>query len=239
MENKKYDLEKAKEDCRRHEDALEEAQSCMCGHCHECGFDPSEMKAALDEVERLRSLENCVSLVIDRQGKTNAALLGQLDVISAYLDAELVEWKNGDQIAEIAIKFMDLQKQKLNDANSQITAKDARIDLLDSDQKRYHAAWMAAEEDKEEQAARIKELEALNKSLMENGQHMTKKANGCEFMMMMDWTYLIGKRVVVGVHNTEIGGICMGITPDGWMIINLEEQKWFVKLDKISYYREK
>ena len=56
MENKKYDLEKAKEDCRRHEDALEEAQSCMCGHCHECGFDPSEMKAALDEVERLRSL---------------------------------------------------------------------------------------------------------------------------------------------------------------------------------------
>ena len=56
MENKKYDLEKAKEDCRRHEDALEEAQSCMCGHCHECGFDPAEMKAALDEVERLRSL---------------------------------------------------------------------------------------------------------------------------------------------------------------------------------------
>ena len=55
LENKKYDLEKAKEDCLRHEDALEEAQSCMCGHCHECGFDPSEMKAALDEVERLRS----------------------------------------------------------------------------------------------------------------------------------------------------------------------------------------
>lgn len=68
---------------------------------------------------------------------------------------------------------------------------------------------------------------------------MTKKANGCEFMMMMDWTYLIGKRVVVGMHNTEIGGICMGITPDGWMIINLDEQKWFVKLDKISHYREK
>jgi len=113
------------------------------------------------EVERLRSLENCVSLVIDRQGKTNAAQLGQLDVISAYLDAELVEWKNGDQIAEIAIKFMDLQKQKLNDANSQTAAKDARIDLLDSDQKRYHAAWMAAEEDKEEQAARIKELQDL------------------------------------------------------------------------------
>ena len=52
MENKKYDLEKAKEDCRRHEDALEEAQSCMCGHCHECGFDPSEMKAALDEIDQ-------------------------------------------------------------------------------------------------------------------------------------------------------------------------------------------
>ena len=83
------------------------------------------------EVERLRSLENCVSLVIDRQGKTNAAQLGQLDVISAYLDAELVEWKNGDQIAEIAIKFMDLQKQKLNDANSQIAAKDARIKELE------------------------------------------------------------------------------------------------------------
>ena len=85
------------------------------------------------EVERLRSLENCVSLVIDRQGKTNAALLGQLDVISAYLDAELAEWKNGDQIAEIAIKFMDLQKQKLNDANSQIAAKDARIKELEAE----------------------------------------------------------------------------------------------------------
>jgi hypothetical protein len=52
LENKKYDLEKAKEDCRRHEDALEEAQSCMCGHCHECGFDPAEMKAALDEIDQ-------------------------------------------------------------------------------------------------------------------------------------------------------------------------------------------
>ena len=132
---------------------MQESQLLLCK-------EANEAEQLQNEVERLRSLENCVSLVIDRQGKTNAALLGQLDVISAYLDAELVEWKNGDQIAEIAIKFMDLQKQKLNDANSQIAAKDARIDLLDSDQKRYHAAWMAAEEDKEEQAARIKELEA-------------------------------------------------------------------------------
>lgn len=79
------------------------------------------------DIERLRSLENCVSLVIDRQGKTNAALLGQLDVISAYLDTEMAEWKNGDQIAEIAIKFMDRQKQNLNDANSQIAAKNDKI----------------------------------------------------------------------------------------------------------------
>lgn len=47
-----FDLDKAKEDCQRHEDALEEAQSCMCGHCHTCGFDPVELKAALDEIER-------------------------------------------------------------------------------------------------------------------------------------------------------------------------------------------
>jgi len=105
------------------------------------------------EVGRLRSLENCVSLVIDRQGKTNAALLGQIDVISAYLDAELVEWKNGDQIAEIAIKFMDLQKQKLNDANSQIAAKDARI-------KELEEANRNIDKRRDEMAAFIERLEA-------------------------------------------------------------------------------
>ena len=59
-------------------------------------------------------------------------------------------------------------RYELTTANVQIMAageiacaKDARLDLLDSDQKRYHAAWMAAEEDKEEQAARIKELQDL------------------------------------------------------------------------------
>lgn len=59
----------------------------------------------------------------------------------------------------------EIYRERMNDANSQIAAKDARIDLLDSDQKRYHAAWMAAEEDKEEQAARIKELEEANRNI--------------------------------------------------------------------------
>ena len=91
MENKKYDLEKAKEDCRRHEDALEEAQSCMCGHCHECGFDPSEMKAALDEVERLRSENKIISdraAHHDRQdAKANELLAARIAELLAQLEA--------------------------------------------------------------------------------------------------------------------------------------------------------
>ena len=98
MENKKYDLEKAKEDCRRHEDALEEAQSCMCGHCHECGFDPSEMKAALDEVERLRSENKIISdraAHHDRQdAKANellAARIAELEAGKLMLEAAFLE----------------------------------------------------------------------------------------------------------------------------------------------------
>ena len=82
MENKKYDLEKAKEDCRRHEDALEEAQSCMCGHCHECGFDPSEMKAALDEVERLRSENKIISDRAAHHEKQDAA---EIELLAARI----------------------------------------------------------------------------------------------------------------------------------------------------------
>ena len=85
MENKKYDLEKAKEDCRRHEDALEEAQSCMCGHCHECGFDPSEMKAALDEVERLRSENKIIS---DRAAHHDRQDAKEIELLAARI-AEL------------------------------------------------------------------------------------------------------------------------------------------------------
>lgn len=89
MENKKYDLEKAKEDCRRHEDALEEAQSCMCGHCHECGFDPSEMKAALDEVERLRSENKIISDRAAHHEKQDAAEIELLAARIKELEAEV------------------------------------------------------------------------------------------------------------------------------------------------------
>ncbi len=133
-----------------HEDQTHAAMEGLLGNSDNFIELAREMK---EEVGRLRSLENCVSLVIDRQGKTNAALLGQLDVISAYLDAELVEWKNGDQIAEIAIKFMDLQKQKLNDANSQIAAKDARI-------KELEEANRNIDKRRDEMAAFIERLEA-------------------------------------------------------------------------------
>ena len=85
MENKKYDLEKAKEDCRRHEDALEEAQSCMCGHCHECGFDPAEMKAALDEIERLRSENKIIS---DRAAHHDRQDAKEIELLAARI-AEL------------------------------------------------------------------------------------------------------------------------------------------------------
>jgi len=104
LENKKYDLEKAKEDCRRHEDALEEAQSCMCGHCHECGFDPSEMKAALDEVERLRSHH------IQIMGKIRAWIL--------------------NDCAEVCRGF-DWRDEEISRQREEIDAKDARIKELE------------------------------------------------------------------------------------------------------------
>lgn len=70
MENKKYDLEKAKEDCQRHKDALEEAQSCMCGHCHECGFDPAEMKAALDEIDQqAKQIESLKEKLVEERAR--------------------------------------------------------------------------------------------------------------------------------------------------------------------------
>ena len=192
---------------------MQESQLLLCK-------EANEAEQLQNEVERLRSLENCVSLVIDRQGKTNAALLGQLDVISAYLDAELVEWKNGDQIAEIAIKFMDLQKQKLNDANSQIAAKDARIDLLDSDQKRYHAAWMAAEEDKEEQAARIKELEARigreQVATMQNREAQLQNVISSReaYIKLLEAAFLKAKATLLFHQAYELGGFSPYITSE-------------------------
>lgn len=126
MENKKYDLEKAKEDCRRHEDALEEAQSCMCGHCHECGFDPSEMKAALDEVERLR-----------------AALAHELDLRNRHIESLEARIKELEALNELNHKNMrswldtTTDKEFLDKLSSEIGFKDAYI-------KRLEAAFLEA-----------------------------------------------------------------------------------------------
>ena len=125
MENKKYDLEKAKEDCRRHEDALEEAQSCMCGHCHECGFDPSEMKAALDEVERLRSHH------IQIMGKIRAWIL--------------------NDCAEVCRGF-DWRDEEISHQREEIDAKDARIKELEALNELNHKnmrSWLDTTTDKE------------------------------------------------------------------------------------------
>lgn len=127
MENKKYDLEKAKEDCRRHEDALEEAQSCMCGHCHECGFDPSEMKAALDEVERLRS-EN-------RELKKTDVWAN--DVIKEHesLNARIKELEALNELNHKNMRsWLDTttDKEFLDKLSSEIGFKDAYIERLEA-----------------------------------------------------------------------------------------------------------
>ena len=82
------------------------------------------------------------------------------------------DWRQEHATAETWKEDFKKMQKRLTDSELlrqaqyiQIAAKDARIDLLDSDQKRYHAAWMAAEEDKEEQAARIKELEEANRNI--------------------------------------------------------------------------
>ena len=131
MENKKYDLEKAKEDCRRHEDALEEAQSCMCGHCHECGFDPSEMKAALDEVERLRSHH------IQIMGKIRAWILNDCAEVCRGFD-----WRDEEisrQREEIDAK--DARIKELEEANRNI---DKRRDEMAAFIERLEAAFLEA-----------------------------------------------------------------------------------------------
>lgn len=204
MENKKYDLEKAKEDCRRHEDALEEAQSCMCGHCHECGFDPSEMKAALDEVERLRSLEKCISPVIDRQGKTNAALLGQLDVISAYLDTEMAEWKNGDQIAEIAIKFMDRQKQNLNDANSQIAAKNDKIAQDAITIQMHHNNVLILQKEVERLRSDWRQEHATAETWKEDFKKMQKRLTDSELLRQAQYNQTAAKDARIKELGSEV-----------------------------------
>ena len=127
LENKKYDLEKAKEDCRRHEDALEEAQSCMCGHCHECGFDPSEMKAALDEVERLRSENKIISdraAHHEKQDATEIELLAarikELEAVISEAFQELVT--AGPDIGDIAAMSISLAVRKLASQNKRLEA---------------------------------------------------------------------------------------------------------------------
>lgn len=52
-----FDAGKAKSNLSDHDNAIEEAQSCMCGVCHSCGFDPVEMRATLAEIERLQAVK--------------------------------------------------------------------------------------------------------------------------------------------------------------------------------------
>ena len=133
MENKKYDLEKAKEDCRRHEDALEEAQSCMCGHCHECGFDPSEMKAALDEVERLRSENKIISDRAAHHEKQDAA---EIELLAARIkELEALNELNHKNMRSWLDTTTD--KEFLDKLSSEIGFKDAYI-------KRLEAAFLEA-----------------------------------------------------------------------------------------------
>ena len=134
MENKKYDLEKAKEDCRRHEDALEEAQSCMCGHCHECGFDPSEMKAALDEVERLRSENKIISDRAAHHEKQDAA---EIELLAARIkELEALNELNHKNMRSWLDTTTD--KEFLDKLSSEIGFKDAYI-------KRLEAAFLESE----------------------------------------------------------------------------------------------
>ena len=134
LENKKYDLEKAKEDCRRHEDALEEAQSCMCGHCHECGFDPSEMKAALDEVERLRSENKIISDRAAHHEKQDAA---EIELLAARIkELEALNELNHKNMRSWLDTTTD--KEFLDKLSSEIGFKDAYI-------KRLEAAFLESE----------------------------------------------------------------------------------------------
>lgn len=112
MENKKYDLEKAKEDCQRHEDALEEAQSCMCGHCHECGFDPSEMKAALDEIERLRSDQDAIMAAWDKDAVEHDARIKALEVDKRRLEARVEYCHDQTKLIELLeAAFLEATKE--------------------------------------------------------------------------------------------------------------------------------
>ena len=127
MENKKFDLEKAKDDCQRHEDALEEAQSCMCGHCHECGFDPSEMKAALDEVERLRSENKIISDRAAHHEKQDAAeielLAARIKELEAVISEAFQELVTaGPDIGDIAAMSISLAVRKLASQNKRLEA---------------------------------------------------------------------------------------------------------------------
>ncbi len=126
MENKKYDLEKAKEDCQRHKDALEEAQSCMCGHCHECGFDPAEMKAALDE--------------IDQQAKQIEALKEKLVESEArrMYPFTVPMW---DNLPDEDFTVEQVFRRK----NEEITGLRARIKELEAEKERIGSAFLKAE----------------------------------------------------------------------------------------------
>ena len=128
MENKKYDLEKAKEDCRRHEDALEEAQSCMCGHCHACGFDPAEMTAALDEVERLRSENKIISDRAAHHEKQDAA---EIELLAARIkELEALNELNHKNMRSWLDTTTD--KEFLDKLSSEIGFKDAYIKRLEA-----------------------------------------------------------------------------------------------------------
>ena len=195
LENKKYDLEKAKEDCRRHEDALEEAQSCMCGHCHECGFDPSEMKAALDEIERLRSENERLAKMfaentyiesahmepgfydINLRGQGAMLLIGHLiqmfrdtggeNFITNTLQMTLPDGKT-NELFELTIQKVngeDSPAMKITRLTSEIAAKDVRIEELEQQIELFRAGHNDLVDRCQKAEARIKELEEANRNI--------------------------------------------------------------------------
>ncbi len=143
-------MEKAKEDCRRHEDALEEAQSCMCGHCHECGFDPSEMKAALDEVERLRSV---ISEPVKSFGTMElVSWVNQLQkTISEYPDAEWGNWPfvlmMGVHCENFSKRWhsptIELMAARIKELEAEVEAKNKQIRQDIIDKPTEEADWVA------------------------------------------------------------------------------------------------
>lgn len=55
---------------------------------------------------------------------------------------------------------------------------------------------------------------------------------------LMDWTFLINKRVRLQVYNQEFCGTVLGIEPNGWMLIGETQdyQNWSISCNHIVAY---